>query len=42
MELKHRKSAGDEGILNEYLKLGVEELVPPITFLFNTILLPNL
>jgi len=42
MELKHGKSVGDDGILNEYLKLGVEELVPSLTYLFNTTLLPNL
>jgi hypothetical protein len=41
-ELKHGKSAGDNGILNKYLKLGVEELDPSLAYLFITTLLPNL
>jgi hypothetical protein len=41
MQLKQGKRAGDDGIL-EYLKLGVEEQVPSIIFLFNITLLPNL
>lgn len=41
-EIKHGKSAGDGGIINAYLKLGVDELVPSLTYLFNTTLLPNL
>jgi hypothetical protein len=42
MELRQGKSAGEDGIFNEYLKLGVEEVVPSITYLFNTTLLPKL
>jgi hypothetical protein len=42
MELKLGKSTGEDGILNEYLKLGREELVPSLKYLFNTTLLPKL
>jgi hypothetical protein len=42
MELKHGESAGDDKILNDYLKLGVDALVASVTYLFNTTLLPNL
>jgi hypothetical protein len=42
LELKHGKSAGEDRILNEYLKLGREELVPSLTYLFNTTLLHKL
>jgi hypothetical protein len=41
MELKQGKRAEDDGIL-EYFKLGAEELVSSIIFVFNTTLLTNL
>lgn len=37
-ELKYRKTPGEDGIWNEYLKYGEEILTRPITILFNKIL----
>ena len=38
MELRHRKTVGEYGIINKCLKLGVKEKVLLITGLFNNIL----
>jgi pimeloyl-CoA synthetase len=38
MELKNGKIPGEDGILNEFIKLGIEEIISPITRLFNLIL----
>lgn len=37
-ELKNNKCPGDDGIYNEYLKLGQEELIPVLRDLFNKII----
>ena len=37
-EIKTNKSPGEDGILNEYLKIGEETLIAPIIQLFNKIL----